>query len=70
MPRRPGGNHLDAIRALKKAGFWSERQGKHVVITDGVRTLTISRHDPIHGITMGNIVRDAGLDVDTFRSML
>ena len=29
------------------------RQGKHVVMTDGVRVLTIPRHNPVNAITMG-----------------
>ena len=32
MPKLPGVNHLDAVRALEKAGFWIARQGKHVVM--------------------------------------
>lgn len=60
-------NHLDAKRALRKAGYWIERQGKHVVMTDGIRTLVVPRHNPIHAIGMGNIVRDAGLTNDEFR---
>jgi predicted RNA binding protein YcfA (HicA-like mRNA interferase family) len=33
MPKLPGINHLQAIRALEKAGFRKVRQGKkHVVI--------------------------------------
>ena len=70
MPSLPGVNHLDAIRALQKAGYWIERQGKHVVMTDGIRTLVLPRHNPIHAITMGNIVRDAGLTNDEFRLLL
>jgi len=38
MPKIPGVNHLQAIRALGKAGFRVVRQGrKHVVMSDGVR---------------------------------
>jgi hypothetical protein len=29
MPTLPGINHLDAVRALEKAGFHIRRQGKH-----------------------------------------
>ncbi len=32
MPKLPGINHLDAVRALEKAGFRIARQGKHIVI--------------------------------------
>jgi predicted RNA binding protein YcfA (HicA-like mRNA interferase family) len=35
MPKLPGVNHLDAVRALQKIGFRIIRQGKHVVLTDG-----------------------------------
>ena len=61
MPKLPGVNHLDAVRALEKAGFQVRRKGKHIVMTDGARTVTVPRHNPINAITMGNIVRDAGL---------
>lgn len=70
MPKLPGIHHLQAIRALEKAGFRVARQGKHVVMTDEIRILTIPRHNPIHAITMGNIVRDAGLTNDKFRKLL
>ena len=70
MPKVPGVNHLDAVRALEKAGFGVVRQGKHIVMTDGVRILTIPRHDPVNAYTMGGIVRDAGLTVEEFRKLL
>ena len=70
MPKVPGINHLDAVRALEKAGFGVVRQGKHIVMTDGVRILTIPRHDPVNAYTMGGIVRDAGLTVEGFRKLL
>ena len=70
MPKVPGVNHLDAVRALEKAGFGVVRQGKHIVMTDGVRILTIPRHDPVNAYTMGGIVRDAGLTVEAFRKLL
>lgn len=70
MPKLPGVNHLNAVRALEKAKFYIARQGKHIVMTDGLRVLTIPRHNPINAITMGNIVRDAGLTIDEFRKLL
>jgi hypothetical protein len=39
-------------------------------MTDGVRILTIPRHDPINAFTMGGIVRDAGLTPEQFRALL
>jgi predicted RNA binding protein YcfA (HicA-like mRNA interferase family) len=70
MPKLPGVNHLDAVRALEKAGFWIARQGKHIVMTDGTRVLIIPRHNPVNAITMGNIIRDAGLTNDEFRKLI
>jgi predicted RNA binding protein YcfA (HicA-like mRNA interferase family) len=70
VPRIPGVNHLRAVSALEKAGFRIVRQGKHVVMTDGTRILTIPRHDPVNALTMGGIVRDAGLTLERFRSLL
>jgi predicted RNA binding protein YcfA (HicA-like mRNA interferase family) len=70
VPKVAGVNHLDAVRALEKAGFGVVRQGKHIVMTDGVRILTIPRHDPVNAYTMGGIVRDAGLTVEEFWKLL
>ena len=69
MPRLPGVNHLRAVRALKRAGFRIARQGKHVVLTDGVRIVTVPRNNPV-AHTMGRIVQDAGLTVEQFRELL
>lgn len=70
MPKIPGVNHQDAVRALQKAGFRVVRQGKHIVMTDGVRILTVPRHNPVNAYTMGGIVRDAGLSEEEFRKLL
>ena len=71
MPKVPGVNHLEAVRALKKAGFSVVRQGKkHIVMSDGIRFLTIPRHNPVNAFTMGGIIQDAGLTVEKFRSLL
>jgi predicted RNA binding protein YcfA (HicA-like mRNA interferase family) len=60
MPKLPGVNHLAAVRALEKAGFQSIRQGKHVIMPDGARTVTVPRHNPVNAFTMGQIARTAG----------
>lgn len=70
MPKLPGINHLDAVRVLEKAGFRILRQGKHIVMSDGVRIVTIPRHNPVNALTMGGIVRDAGLTIEKFRELL
>jgi predicted RNA binding protein YcfA (HicA-like mRNA interferase family) len=70
VPKLAGVNHLDAVRALEKAGFRIVRQGKHIVMANAQRILTIPRHNPVNAITMGGIVRDAGFTVDEFRELL
>jgi predicted RNA binding protein YcfA (HicA-like mRNA interferase family) len=70
VPSLPGVPHLQAVRALEKAGFKVVRQGKHVVMSDGVRVLTIPRSNPVNAFTMGGIVRDAGLTVEQFKKLL
>ena len=70
MSKIPGVNHLDAVRALQKAGFAIARQGKHIVMSNGARILTIPRHNPVNAFTLGGIVRDAGLTVEQFRDLL
>jgi predicted RNA binding protein YcfA (HicA-like mRNA interferase family) len=58
------------VRALEKAGFRVIRQGKHIVMSSGARQVTVPRHNPIKALTMGGIVRDAGLTVEEFRRLL
>lgn len=70
MPKIAGVNHLIAVRALEKAGFRIARQGKHIVMTDGTRIVTVPRHNPVNAFTMGGIARDAGLTVEQFRKLL
>jgi predicted RNA binding protein YcfA (HicA-like mRNA interferase family) len=70
VPRIPGVNHQNAVRALAKAGFQVIRQGKHIVMSDGTRQVTIPRHNPIKAFTMGGIVQDAGLTPEEFRRLL
>ena len=70
MPKIPGINHLKAVKALEKAGFKVIRQGKHIVMSDGVRIVTIPRANPINSFTMGGIAKDAGLSVSAFQKLL
>jgi predicted RNA binding protein YcfA (HicA-like mRNA interferase family) len=70
LTKIPGVNHLDAVRALQKAGFAIVRQGKYIVMSDGTRILTIPRNNPVNAFTLGGIVRDAGLTVEQFLDLL
>jgi hypothetical protein len=39
-------------------------------MSNGVRILTIPRHNPANAFTMGGIARDAGLSVEEFKKLL
>jgi hypothetical protein len=39
-------------------------------MSNGSRIVTIPRHNPINAITMGGIVRDAGLTPEEFKKLL
>ena len=39
-------------------------------MSDGTRILTIARHNPVNAFAMGGIVRDAGLTLEDFRTLL
>ncbi len=70
MGKLAGIPHLQAVKALEKASFRIVRQGKHIVMSDGIRIVTIPRSNPINAFTMGGIIRDAGLSIDQFRKLL
>lgn len=70
MPKLPGISHQQAVRAQQKAGFKIVREGKHIVMSNGQRFLTVPRNDPINSFTMAGIVRDAGLTIEEFKKLL
>jgi predicted RNA binding protein YcfA (HicA-like mRNA interferase family) len=70
MPKLPGVNHLRAVKALQKAGFAIDRQGKHIFMSKGARKLVIPRNNPVDAYTMAAIVRDAGLSIEEFKTLL
>ena len=70
MSKIPGINHIKAIKALCKIGFQIVCQGKHTIMPDGKRIITIPRNNPINAYTMGGIVKDAGISVKKFKELL
>ena len=70
MGELAGINHQRAVRAFERAGFVVKRQGKHITMSNGERTIVIPRNNPIKSYTLTGIVRDAGLTVDRFRELL
>jgi len=70
MPKIPGINAEQAVRVFEKIGFRTIREGRHIVMSDGIVRLTIPRHTPINAYTMGAIARDAGLSPREFKDLL
>ena len=70
MPKFPNIEHLEAIRAFEKVGFVIKRQSKHIIMTNGFRTITIPRGNPINAFTMAAIIIDAGLTIEEFRQLV
>jgi len=70
VPKLPGVNHQAAIRGLEKAGFHIIREGKHTIMSNGVRIVVIPRHNPINAFTMGKIVKDGGFTIEEFKLLL
>ena len=70
MPKIPGISSVQAIQALEKRGFRIIRQGKHIIMSDGITRLMIPRHNPINAYTMGGIARDADLTPEEFKKLL
>jgi len=70
MPKLPGVNYPAAIRALEKAGFQVIREGKHTVMSNGVRMVVIPRHNPVNAFTMGKIAKDAGFTIEESKQLL
>lgn len=70
MPKLAGIKHLDAVRALQKAGFVIVRQGKHIKMRKGAITVMVPRNNPVNAFTMGRIIVDAGLTIAAFMALL
>ncbi|MBI4662393.1 MAG: hypothetical protein HY735_26535 [Verrucomicrobia bacterium] len=70
MPKLPGISHATAVRVFMKLGFRIAREGKHTVMSDGRRRLTIPRYNAINAFTMADIARDAGVTPEQFRELV
>jgi predicted RNA binding protein YcfA (HicA-like mRNA interferase family) len=70
MPKLAGINHQRAVKAFEKAGFWITRRGKHIIMTDGERIITIPKANPVNAFTMGGIIKDSGISPEKFNELL
>jgi len=48
MPKIPGVNCEEAVRAFQKLGYRIVRQGRHVILSDGATRLSIPRQNPVN----------------------
>ncbi|MCW5969274.1 MAG: type II toxin-antitoxin system HicA family toxin [Blastocatellales bacterium] len=71
LPRISG---REVVKALKKIGYEHDRQrGSHIVVrqTDSPhRRLTVPDHKEVAKGTLRAIIREAGLTIDEFKSLL
>jgi hypothetical protein len=70
MPKIPGISPEQAVRVFERLGYRVTRQGRPIVMSDGVTRLVIPRHTPINAYTMGAIAQDANLSPQAFKKML
>jgi predicted RNA binding protein YcfA (HicA-like mRNA interferase family) len=70
MPKLPGVNHQRAVKALEKAGFRIDRQGKHIFMSKGTTHVVVPRNNPVDAYTMAAIERDPGLSIEEFKELL
>jgi predicted RNA binding protein YcfA (HicA-like mRNA interferase family) len=67
MPELPRISGNEAIKALKKLGFYEARQkGSHVVMRKDDRGCVIPLHKNLAIGTLRNAIRQAGITVDEF----
>jgi predicted RNA binding protein YcfA (HicA-like mRNA interferase family) len=67
LPELPHVSGSEAIRALERLGFTVVRQrGSHVLLRRGAVGCVVPLHREIKRGTLGGIVRQAGIDAETF----
>jgi len=75
MKKMPVVSGKKLIKALRKYGFWVERQrGSHVRLKykslDKTIKLTIPLHDPLKKGTSNRILKDAGMSVEELLDLI
>ena len=70
MTKVPQVSHDRVVRALKRAGFYALREGKHISMTDDKHIIIIPRHHTIKPGTLKQILEAAEISPEEFRSLL
>jgi predicted RNA binding protein YcfA (HicA-like mRNA interferase family) len=58
------------VRALKRAGFYVLREGKHISMTDDKHLVIIPLHHTIKPGTLKQILEAVEISADEFKSLL
>ena len=70
MPKIPEISSSRVIRAFRKKGFEIIKEGKNTSMFDGERIIVIPHSNQINAYTMGGIIKDAGITIEEFKSLL
>jgi len=70
MTKLPQVSHERVVRALKRAGFYVLREGKHISMTDDKHLVIIPHQHVIKTGTLKQILEAAEITPDQFRDLL
>jgi len=70
MTKLPQVSHERVVRALKRAGFYVLREGKHISMTDEKHIVIIPRHHVIKSGTLKHILDAADISPERFKDLL
>ncbi|HSF08231.1 MAG TPA: type II toxin-antitoxin system HicA family toxin [Nitrospirales bacterium] len=70
MTKLPQVSHERVVRALKRAGFYLLREGKHISMTDDKHIVIIPRQHVIKPGTLKQILDGAEISSEQFRELL
>lgn len=70
MTKLPQVSHDCVVRALKRAGFYILREGKHISMTDEKHIVIIPRQHVIKPGTLKQILDAADLSPERFKDLL
>lgn len=70
MTKLPQVSHERVVRALKRAGFYILRQGKHISMTDEKHLVIIPRQHIIKPGTLKQILEAAEISPERFKELL
>lgn len=70
MTQLPQVSHERVVRALKRAGFYIIREGRHISMTDNKHIVIIPRQHVIKPGTLKQILDAAEISSERFRELL